>query len=233
MPYLKILRAKAGYGKKKIIEELNFQAKKGKITLVIGPNGSGKSTLAKVIAGLLRLSEGSIFLDGEDITNLAVEERARRGISLVPERRHLFYEMSVKENLLMGGIYLGNHKVEKEISKAHHLFPILKTRMHQMAGTLSGGEQQMLTIARGLICNPKVLILDEPCNGISYKLIKKLLGVITYLKEEGTTIILIEQNAEVMEIADYTYAMQVGRIIAQGKPHEVLSRKNIKNLLFE
>lgn len=233
MSYLEILRANAGYGKKKVIEELNFQAKKGKITLVIGPNGSGKSTLAKVIAGLLRLSEGSVFLDGEDITNLAVEERARRGISFVPERRHLFYEMSVKENLLMGGIYLGNHKVEKEISKAHRLFPILKTRMHQMAGTLSGGEQQMLTIARGLICNPKVLVLDEPCSGISYKLIKKLLRVITYLKEKGTTIILIEQNAEVMEIADYAYAMQVGRIIAQGKPREVLSQKNIKNLLFE
>ncbi|MCD6231008.1 ABC transporter ATP-binding protein [Candidatus Aerophobetes bacterium] len=233
MSYLKVLRAKAGYGRKKVIEGLNFQAEKGKITLVVGPNGSGKSTLAMIIAGLLRLSEGSILLNGEDITHLVAEERARRGISLVPERRHLFSEMSVKENLLMGGIYLPTLQVEKEIKKVYRLFPVLKMRTHQIAGTLSGGEQQMLTIARALICNPEVLILDEPCRGISYKLIEKILRVLLYLKEKGTTIILIEQNAEVMEIADYAYAMQVGRVIARGKPQKVLSQKNIKTLFFE
>jgi branched-chain amino acid transport system ATP-binding protein len=232
MPCIRAVEVEAGYGGKKVIQGLNFKADERKITLLIGPNGSGKSTLAKLIAGILPLSKGSIFLDGENIANLRSDQRAKNGIALVPEKRHLFYEMNVKENLLMGGIYLKNHKLRKEIDKVYSLFPILKERFHQVAGTLSGGEQQMLAIGRALICNPRVLILDEPCSGMAYKIMEKIFEVIIHLKQKGTTILLIEQNAEVMEIVDYVYAMQTGRIIAQGNPQEVLSIKNIGELFL-
>lgn len=232
MPCIRTVEVEAGYGGKKVIQGLNFKADERKITLLIGPNGSGKSTLAKLIAGILPLSKGSIFLDGENIANLRSEQRAKNGIALVPEKRHLFYEMNVEENLLMGGIYLKNHKLRKEIDKVYSLFPILKERFHQVAGILSGGEQQMLAIGRALICNPRVLILDEPCSGMAYKIMEKMFEVIMHLKQKGTTILLIEQNAEVMEIVDYVYAMQTGRIIAQGNPQEVLSTKNIGELFL-
>lgn len=232
MPGVKLIGIEAGYGDKKVIHGLNFKANEGKVTLLIGPNGSGKSTLAKLIVGILPISKGSIFLDGKNIANLRAEQRARNGVVLVPEKRHLFCEMSVEENLLMGGVYLKNYKLKKKIDEVYNLFPILKERSRQISGTLSGGEQQMLSIGRALVCNPKVLILDEPCNGMAYKIMEKTFEVIVHLKKRGVTILLIEQNAEVIEIVDYVYAMQTGRIIAQGNPNEILSTKNIRELFL-
>ena len=232
MAHLEIVGAEAGYGRIRVIRGVSVQARAGKITLLIGPNGSGKSTLAKVISGLVPLSRGSVFLDGEEITGLKPEEIVKSGIALVPEGRHLFCEMSVRENLLMGSLLLDSSRTEIEIDRVYQLFPVLRERSSQMAGTLSGGEQQMLAIARALVLCSKVLILDEPCNGMSPKVTEKILEVILHLKRKGTAVLLIEQNAEAIEIADYAYTMRRGKIVAQGAPHEIFSPENMKELLL-
>jgi len=232
MSCLEVIGAEAGYGKIKVIQEVNIKVDESKITLLIGPNGSGKSTLAKAIVGLIPLSKGSILLNGKKISGMITEKIVRMGVALVPERRHLFCDMNVKENLLMGGIILNDSKVEKEIERVYELFPVLRERSRQIAGTLSGGEQQMLAIARALITNSKVLILDEPCSGIAPGVTDKIFEVILHLKQRGSAILLIDQNAEAVEIADYVYAMRTGKIAAQGKPDQIFSTKNIKKLFL-
>jgi branched-chain amino acid transport system ATP-binding protein len=232
MAHLEIVGVEAGYGRIRVIRGVSIQARAEKITLLIGPNGSGKSTLAKVIAGLVPLSKGSVFLNGKEITGLEPEEIVKGGIALVPEGRHLFCEMSVRENLLMGGVLLDSSRTQIGIDRVCQLFPVLKERSSQMAGTLSGGEQQMLAIARALISGSKVLILDEPCNGMSPKITEKILEVILHLKQKGTAVLLIEQNAEAIEIADYAYTMRRGMIVTQGKAQEVFSPENMKKLLL-
>lgn len=232
MAHLEVLGAEAGYGRIRVIRGITFEVLPGKITVLIGPNGSGKSTLAKAIVGLVPLSKGRIILDGSEITGLVPERVVRCGVTLVPEGRHLFYEMSVQENLLMGGVLLDSSRAEMEIDRVYRLFPVLRERSHQMAGTLSGGEQQMLAIARALILRSNVLILDEPCNGISPKVTEKILQVMMHLRQKGTAILLIEQNAEAMEIADYAYTMRQGKIVTQGEAREIFSPENMKKLLL-
>lgn len=232
MAHLEIVAVEAGYGRIRVIRGVSVEARAGKITLLIGPNGSGKSTLAKVIVGVVPLSKGSVFLDGKEITGLKPEEIVKSGIALVPEGRHLFCEMSVRENLLMGGICLANSRTQIEIERVCQLFPVLKERSSQLAGTLSGGEQEMLAIARALVSCSKVLVLDEPCNGMSPKVTEKILKVMLHLKQKGTAVLLIEQNAEAIEIADYAYTMRRGKIVAEGAPQEIFSPENMKKLLL-
>jgi len=232
MSCLEIIAVEAGYGKIRVIQGVSIKVDEGKVTLLVGPNGAGKSTLAKAIIGLIPLSKGSIFFNGRKISGMITEKLVKMGLAFVPETRHLFQDMSVRENLLMGGITLPDSKVEEQIEKVYQLFPILKERSSQIAGTLSGGEQQMLAIARALITDSKVLILDEPCNGIAPGVIDKIFEVIIHLRQKGVAIFLIDQNAEAIEIADYAYAMRMGRIVAEGKPDEVFSTKNITKLFL-
>jgi len=232
MPRVELAGVEAGYGRIKVIKGVDLTLEEGKITLLVGPNGSGKSTLAKVIVGLISPFRGSIFVDGRDISRTKLEERVKKGISFVPEGRHLFWDMSVMENLLMGGVYISDAKLEEKIQKIFQLFPILKDRSRQIAKTLSGGEQQILAIARALIQDPKVLILDEPCNGIAAGIVDKVMEVIVELKVSGVCILLIDQNAEAMEIADYAYAMRTGEIVAEGKPKDIFSGREMKRLFL-
>ncbi|RLE11042.1 ABC transporter ATP-binding protein [Candidatus Aerophobetes bacterium] len=232
MSCLELVEAEAGYGRAKVIKGINLCVDKGKVALLVGPNGSGKSTLAKVILGLVPLFKGSVFIQGKDISGMKPEKIVKMGVAFVPEGRHLFWEMSVKENLLMGGIYLNDSKIEEKLEKVYQLFPILKERSRQIAGTLSGGEQQMLAIARALVGDVRVLILDEPCNGIAAGVVKEILEVILQLKQTGCAILLIDQTTEAVEIADYAYAMRTGEIVAQGKPEDIFSRKNMKRLFL-
>jgi len=230
--YLELVGIEAGYGKIKVIKGVNLSAERGEIVLIVGPNGSGKSTLAKVIVGLIPPFKGDVLIDGENISRVKPEKIVKMGIAFVPERRHLFWEMSVKENLLMGAIFVKDYELEERLEKVYHLFPVLKERSRQIAGTLSGGEQQMLAIARALVGNVRLLILDEPCNGIAVGVIDKLLEVLLQLRDSGITILLIDQNAEAVEIADYAYAMRTGKVIAEGKPEDIFFKENMKKLFL-
>ena len=232
MAKLEIVGLEAGYGKARVVQGVSLQVREKKITLIVGSNGSGKSTLVKTIAGLITPFGGKVLLDGEDITGLRAEDAIREGIALVPEGGHLFSGMSVRENLLMGGVSVKNFRANKGINEVCALFPILKERSRQIAGTLSGGEQHMLAIARALICRAGILILDEPSAGVAPLLTERIFKKIVGLKEKGTTILLIEQNASAIEMADYLYVMKTGRIVAQGEPSEILSRENVKQLFL-
>lgn len=232
MAKLEIVGLEAGYGKARVVQGVSLQVREKKITLIVGSNGSGKSTLVKAIAGLITPLGGKVLLDGKDITGLRAEDAIREGIALVPEGGHLFSGMSVRENLLMGGVSVKNFRANEGINEVGALFPILKERSRQIAGTLSGGEQHMLAIARALICRAGILILDEPSAGVAPLLTERIFKKIVGLKEKGTTVLLIEQNASAIEIADYLYVMKTGRIVAQGKPSEILSRENVKRLFL-
>ncbi len=233
MSCLEIREITTGYGKIRVIENLSLKILSGKVTLLVGPNGSGKSTLAKAAVGILPVKKGSIWLNGSRIDGLSAEKIARIGVSYVPEDRHLFWDMTVRENLLMGGITLNKKQIEKALKRVYKLFPILEERSNQRVKTLSGGEQQMLAIARALV-NEKtnVFILDEPCSGIAPKVIDKIFEVIMLLKQKEKAILLIDQNTEALEIADYVYFMRVGEIVAQGKPEDFISQSGIKEILL-
>lgn len=232
MSCVELVGIEAGYGKIKVVKGINLSLPKGKVALLVGPNGAGKSTLAKVAVGLLPPYQGNVFIYGQDISTMKVEEVVRMGVAFVPEGRHLFGEMSVRENLLMGGIHVSDSNLEKKIEKVLQLFPVLKERSRQIAETLSGGEQQMLAIARALVGDTKVLILDEPCNGIAAGVVDRILEVIVDLKKAGVSILLIDQNAEAMEIADYAYAMRTGEIVEEGVPRDIFSKSNMKRLFL-
>lgn len=232
MSRVELLDIEAGYGRIKVIKGITLTLGQGRITLLVGPNGAGKSTLAKVITGLLSPSRGEVFIDGKNTSTMKPEEVVKMGVAFVPEGRHLFWEMSVRENLLMGGVHISDSKLEEKLEKVFQLFPILKERFLQTAGTLSGGEQQMLAIARSLVGDPQVLLLDEPCTGIAAGVVDKMLEVIIDLRKAGVSILLIDQNAEAMEIADYAYAMRTGEIIAEGMPEEIFSGSEMKRLFL-
>ncbi|MBC7190651.1 ATP-binding cassette domain-containing protein, partial [Candidatus Aerophobetes bacterium] len=178
--------------------------------------------------GFIPPSGGKIFFEGENITGLAPEKIFRMGISFIPEGRHLFWQMSVRENLLMGDIFAKKNRLERKLEKVYNVFPVLKEREKQIAATLSGGEQQILAVGRALVSDAKLLILDEPCSGVAAKLVKSLFEVLLELKKRGTAILLIDQTTEACDIADYAYIMRTGEIVAEGKPEEILSEDHMK-----
>jgi len=233
MSCLEVKNLVAGYGKMKVVEGINVRVDEGKITLLIGPNGAGKSTLAKVVLGLVPIWRGKIILKGERIDNLPTEKIVKKKVAFVPERRHLFWDMSVEENLLIAASLLNSKFYpEDEIKKVYEIFPSLAERSSQIAKTLSGGEQQMLAFARALVSGSEVFILDEPFNGIAAAVVDKLFEVILNLKEKGCAIFLIDQNTEAREVADYIYVMRGGKIVAEGEKDKVFSQENIKRLLL-
>ena len=207
------------YGKIQAIKGVTFDVKQGEIVTLIGANGAGKTTILKTISGLRPVANGSIVFDGQDINKIPAHERVDLGISQVPEGRGIFPGMTVLENLEMGKFNRNNRKAEmdEDLEKIYHLFPRLKERTKQAGGTLSGGEQQMLAMARAIMLNPDIILLDEPSMGLAPILVEEVFKIIARLKAAGTTMLLVEQFAVgALNIADYAYVLENGRISMHG-----------------
>lgn len=227
---LEIRNLSAGYSEIKVLYNVSLEVKDKEIVCVVGANGAGKTTLLRTIVGLIRPYEGSIrFLD-ENIENMPPHKIINAGISLVPQGRELFPYMSVLENLKLGAYLKRAEKYEKDsLEWIFQLFPILKDRRKQMANTLSGGEQQMLAIARALMSRPKLLMLDEPSMGLAPKIVQKVYDVLSELNKQGMTILLVEQNAyQALQLSDRGYIMENGRIALSGKGKELLNNDHVK-----
>ena len=213
------------YGNIKALRGVSFVVQEGEILSFIGANGAGKSTLMNTLSGTLKPREGQILFNGEDITKMSPRDRVKKGIILCPEGRQIFPKFTVEENLLMGAYTDTNREsVRNNYEKVFDLFPQIKDRQKQQAGTLSGGEQQMLAIGRALMENPKVLMLDEPSLGLSPILVEQIFSLIEKINKQGTTILLVEQNAmAALEIADRAYALETGEIVMEGTGKELLN----------
>ncbi|MEY4318514.1 MAG: hypothetical protein RI902_2322 [Pseudomonadota bacterium] len=223
-PLLDIQDLRAGYGKAEVLHGLNLQANKGQVITVIGPNGAGKSTLLNGLMGLLP-TQGALYYNGENISELTLEERVLMGIALVPEKRELFGTMTVEDNLELGGfrqMRLGNAQWRQRIDDVYSLFPRLKERRLQLAGTLSGGERQMLAVGRSLMSRPEVLMLDEPSLGLAPLIVKEIFSIIESLRQTGVTIVLVEQNARAaLAVADHGYVLEMGEVSLHGPAAEL------------
>ncbi|WP_376792949.1 ABC transporter ATP-binding protein [Thermoflexus sp.] len=224
---LKVEALRAAYGPVQVLHGVSLQVGAGEIATVIGANGAGKTTLLRAISGLLRPTAGRIWFDGQEITGWPPERIVALGLVQIPERRQLFASMSVEDNLYLGA-YLrlrrGERRaVEEDLKRVYELFPRLRERRRQIAGTLSGGEQQMLAIGRGLMARPRMLLLDEPSLGLAPLLVQELFRVIRSLREQGLTMLLVEQNArQALRAADRAYVMEAGRIVREGPAVELL-----------
>lgn len=227
---LKVENIEVRYSGVPVIHDVSLEVNEGELISVVGANGSGKTTLLKTISGTLHPTKGSIQFDNEDITRSSTVDIVRKGITYVPEERRIFGPLSVEENLRLGAYILNdNETIETSIEYVYGLFPILKDRRKQKGGTLSGGEQQMLAIGRGLMASPKLLMLDEPSLGLMPKLVDEMLDAVATLKGEGITILLVEQNVrEALEMADRGYVLQTGRTIYNGRGRELLETDIIK-----
>ncbi len=221
---LNIQDLRAGYGKAEVLHGLHLQANKGQVITVIGPNGAGKSTLLNGLMGLLP-TQGALYYNGENISELTLEERVLMGIALVPEKRELFGTMTVEDNLELGGfrqMRLGNAQWRQRIDDVYSLFPRLKERRLQLAGTLSGGERQMLAVGRSLMSRPEVLMLDEPSLGLAPLIVKEIFSIIETLRQTGVTIVLVEQNARAaLAVADHGYVLEMGEVSLHGPASEL------------
>jgi branched-chain amino acid transport system ATP-binding protein len=214
----------AGYGRAEVLSGLDFHLDKGRVVTVIGPNGAGKSTTLNALMGVLP-ARGSVRFDGHDLADATLEERVMLGLALVPEKRELFATMPVEDNLLLGGWRAMRQRVphwRSEIERVYELFPRLKERRAQLAGTLSGGERQMLAVGRALMSAPKLLMLDEPSLGLAPLVVREVFGIIERLRTQGTSILLIEQNARAaLDVADYGYVLETGSIALEGPAHQL------------
>jgi len=220
------------YGKARALEEINLTIEEGALDAVIGPNGAGKSTLLRVISGLEEPDRGKIEFLGERIDEMKAHKIAKRGIAHCPERRRLFYDMTVMENIEMGAYTLKDKKKFNELLEfVFELFPRLKERRKQRAGTLSGGEQQMLAIARAIVANPKLLLLDEPSLGLAPKIKDKIFVAINEIKREGTTTLLVEQDAVLaMNVGENIHLLEEGKIEMRGTKEELEKEPRIKKV---
>jgi branched-chain amino acid transport system ATP-binding protein len=220
------------YEKAKALEEINLKIEKGSLDAVIGPNGAGKTTLLRVISGLEEPDRGKIEFLGERIDEMSPHKIAKRGIAHCPERRRLFYDMTVMENLDLGAYSLKDkHKMDELLEFVFDIFPRLKERKKQRAGTLSGGEQQMLAIARAIMANPKLLLLDEPSLGLAPKIKDKIFEAIEKIKQEGTTTLLVEQDAHLaMEVGETIYLLEEGKIEMRGTKEQLMREPRIKKV---
>jgi branched-chain amino acid transport system ATP-binding protein len=229
---LKALNLEVFYGPLQALFGVSLDVKEGTIVTILGANGAGKSTILQTIAGLLKdqPDKGSIEFDGRSIQGKETADIIRMGISYVPEGREVFPELTVFENLSMGAYLRRDRKgIEEDIEKMHKTFPILSERATQLAGTLSGGEQQMLAIARGLMSRPKLLMLDEPSLGLSPALVKEIFRIIKEINQTGTTILLVEQNArQALEVADHGFVLESGRMVMDDKCDELLKNEDVQ-----
>ncbi len=227
---LKIENLHVFYGGIHALKGISMEVPEGKIVTLIGANGAGKSTTLRTIVGLVKPREGKIIYRGEDITGKPSHYIVRKGIALVPEGRKVFVNLTVYENLLMGGYNRPeDDEFRKDLEYVFSLFPRLAERKNQLAGTLSGGEQQMLALGRALMSRPKLMMLDEPSLGLAPKLVEDVFKSIQEIHQNGTTILLIEQNAmAALQIADYGYVLETGRIVLEGTGEELLHNEDVK-----
>lgn len=227
---LDIKKLDVHYGVIPAVEDVSIRVDHGKIVALVGANGAGKSTTLKATVGALRPKRGTITYNGIDVTGLSADKRVRMGIVLIPEGRQIFSSLTVKENLIIGAYHRRDSDgVKKDIAWIYGLFPVMRERESQLAGTLSGGEQQMLALGRGLMSRPKLLLLDEPSLGLAPLAVKGVYDAIQKIMEAGLTILLVEQNVSIaMRLANYVYVMEAGRITMQGRPEDVMQSEDIK-----
>ncbi|MBS8263956.1 ABC transporter ATP-binding protein [Mesobacillus boroniphilus] len=225
---LKVQGISTSYGKINVLKNISLEVEEGSIVTILGANGAGKSTTMKTICGLLKPKEGKVEFLGEDITGRRPDQLVRTGIALVPEGRQILSGMTVLENLEMGAYHRKDNDIKHDIEKVMERFPILKERNQQLGGTLSGGQQQMLAIARALLSRPKLLLLDEPSMGLAPLVVADIFKIIKEINEAGTTVLLVEQNArQALRVSDYGYVLETGKIIAEGKSNDLLTDPRI------
>ena len=230
---LRLRNLESGYSGLKVLRRLSIHVSEGEIVTIIGANGAGKTTLLKTVAGLIKATSGEILFENYDISRLTPEKIVMLGCSLVPEGRQVFAPMTVTENLLLGACPQFKRRKKKEADedmvRIFSLFPRLKEREKQLAGTLSGGEQQMLAIARALMARPKLIMMDEPSMGLAPLIVKDIFSIIRLLKDEGNTVLLVEQNAKMaLSIADRGYVLETGRIMLEENAQELLSNRDVQ-----
>jgi branched-chain amino acid transport system ATP-binding protein len=230
---LRLRNVDAGYGKLAVLRRVTLHVAEGEIVTLVGANGAGKTTLLKTVAGLVRPRAGQLLFGGESVARLRPERIVARGCSLVPEGRQVFASMPVRENLLLGAhVQLARGRkdeVARDLERVVALFPVLASRERQLAGTLSGGEQQMLAIGRALMARPKLLMLDEPSMGLAPLVVKEIFAIISRIRDDGTTVLLVEQNARsALRIADRGYVLETGRIVLQGTADELLQNRDVQ-----
>jgi len=230
---LKIRNLESGYGKLKVLKHISMHVDAGEIVTIIGANGAGKTTLLSTISGLIKATNGEIQFHNNDLCQVSASNIPGLGCVMVPEGRQVFATMSVEENLLLGGGVLqkneGMEAVKERLNHQYQLFPILEERKNQLAGTLSGGEQQMLAMARALMAKPSLVMMDEPSTGLAPLIVKEIFQVIARLRDEGNTVLLVEQNAmAALSIADRGYVLETGKVILQGPTRDLLANQDVQ-----
>ncbi|OGX23309.1 MAG: ABC transporter ATP-binding protein [Omnitrophica WOR_2 bacterium RIFCSPHIGHO2_02_FULL_45_21] len=228
---LKVKNLHISYGKIEVLKGISLEISQGKITALVGANGAGKSTALMAISGILPLKEGSMEFDGKTLERIRPDEITASGVVQVPEGRRVFRRLTVFENLQLGAFLRRNdHTVKEDIERVFTLFPILSKRKSQEAGTLSGGEQQMLAIARALMARPKILLLDEPSLGLAPLVVEKIFDVLLKIQSEGVGILLVEQNARwALEVASWAYVIETGRIVLEGPGSQLLMNDRVRS----
>ena len=230
---LRIRNLESGYGSLKVLRHISVHVRAGEIVTIIGANGAGKTTFLKTIAGLIRSRGGEIIFENADMTRMAPEHIVFSGCSLVPEGRQVFAPMTVKENLILGGYVQyrrgKKNEVDADLQRVFGLFPRLREREAQLAGTLSGGEQQMLAMGRALMARPKLIMMDEHSMGLAQLIVKDIFSIIRRLRDEGSTVLLVEQNAKAaLAIADRGYVLETGRIILEENAEDLLANRDVQ-----
>jgi branched-chain amino acid transport system ATP-binding protein len=218
------------YGKIQALHDVSVEVRQGEIVTLIGANGAGKSTLLMTLCGSPQASSGSIRYQGEELIGQNTPDIMRRSIAVVPEGRRVFSRLTVEENLVMGGFFTAKGEFREQLDKVLQLFPRLQERLSQRAGTMSGGEQQMLAIGRALMSKPKLLLLDEPSLGLAPIIIQQIFSIIEQLREDGVTVFLVEQNAnQALKLADRGYVLENGRIVMQGSGQDLLNDPKVRD----
>jgi branched-chain amino acid transport system ATP-binding protein len=217
------------YGQMRILEGISLQVGEGELVCLLGGNASGKSTTLKTVLGIVRPRTGRVLLDGQDVTGWPVPQRIATGVAIVPENRRLFSDMTVRENLELGAVLRGRETFDEDLDRVHELFPRLHERRHQLAGTLSGGEQQMVAMGRALMSRPRLLLMDEPSMGLSPALVQQNFRIISEIHGSGVAVLMVEQNAAMaLSIADRGYVLSTGEIVLEGTAAELLRSEDLK-----
>ena len=228
-PLLELEGINTFYGQIHILQDSNMVVSQGELVCLLGGNASGKSTTLKTILGIVRPRTGRVLLNGEDVTSMPTAHRIKRGLAIVPENRRLFGPMTVLENLEMGAYLRPKADLKEEFERVYTLFPLLYDRRSQLAGTMSGGEQQMVAMARALMSQPKLLLMDEPSMGLAPVLVERSFEIIKQVNEAGVAMLVVEQNANVsLSIADRGYVLSTGRVVLEGKADELLENEELR-----